>query len=273
MKAFEAVRNSLPGAKPELWSTLPNSLIRNCRARWFDPPSPRTVALRNGGRIFIDPSTDIGLTIYLYRCWEYPVTRLLLSLINPSDVFLDIGANIGYFTVVAASVCEEVHAFEPVPELYGRLERNINLNSGCRASAHSCAMSKTVGSSRFYVVAGRNTGLSSLHEQKGAKEIDVKTTTLDAFVEKQHLSRVDLMKVDVEGAEEDVFLGGQSLLSSSSAPDIIFECHSGATGDALLKSFGYRIFELVSQRKYEARNLFATKRNLSRNVEMMLRKL
>ncbi len=107
-----------------------------------------------------------------------------------------------------------------------------------------------------------NQGLSSLHESPGAEAITIPAQSLDDFVREQKLRRVDLMKVDVEGAEEQVFQGGTDVLGSDAAPDIIFECHPGAKSDEILRAFGYRIYEFRGQRSYEARNLFASKREL-----------
>jgi hypothetical protein len=125
----------------------------------------------------------------------------------------------------------------------------------------------------FFVVDDpTNQGLSSLNESQKAVAITIQAQTLDDFVREQKLQSVDLMKVVVEGAEEQVFQGGTDILGSDAAPDIIFECHPGATSDEMLRVLGYRIYEFRGQRDYEARNLFASKRELPPHVSSLLRR-
>ena len=268
---LQTVRNNSPIAKPELWRNLPLALLRNVQCRFGARDALRTVQLDCGARLKVDMRTGMGTGIYVYKCWEYPVTELLKSVLRPGMCFLDVGANIGYYSIVAAARGARVHAFEPVPKLFEALQESVALNPHFNIFPHRLALAGYTRPTTFYVVDDpENQGLSSLNESPEAVAITIQAQTLDDFVREQKFRRVDLMKVDVEGAEEQVFQGGTDVLGRDTAPDIIFECHTGATSDKVLRTFGYRIFEFRRRRSYEARNLFASKRELPPPVSTLL---
>ncbi len=273
MSLLECVRNNSPAAKPELWHNMPLALLRKAQRRFAVSETTRTVTLDGNVRMRVDLRTAVGNSIFVYKCWEFPVTELLKAALHPSMCFFDVGANIGYYSVVAAARCERVYAFEPVPRLFDKLCENVELNSGVNISPHRIALAAHSRPAKFFVVNDcENQGLSSFHESAGADEITVEAQSLDDFVREQCVKRIDVMKVDVEGAEEQVFQGGAGILGSDRAPDIIFECHAGATSDQKLREFGYRIYEFRRQRSYEARNLFASKRELPPRVSGLLQR-
>jgi FkbM family methyltransferase len=271
---LQTVRNNLPVAKPELWRSFPLALLRNVRCRFGANDVLRTVQLDGGARIRVDMRTGIGTSIYVYKCWEYPVTELLKAVLQPGMCFLDVGANVGYYSIVAAALGARVYAFEPVSKLFEALRENVALNPHFNIFPHATALARYTRPTTFFVVDDLgNQGLSSLNESQEAVAITIQGQSLDDFVREQKLQSVDLMKVDVEGAEEQVFQGGTDVLGSDTAPDIIFECHAGATSDRTLRAFGYRIYEFRGQRDYEARNLFASKRELPPHVSSLVRRI
>jgi FkbM family methyltransferase len=269
---LQSIRNNSPAAKPELWRNLPFTLLRNVRRRLSANDVLRTVLLDSATRMRVDLRTGMGTSIYVYKCWEYAVTELLKAALRPGMCFFDIGANIGYYSIVAAARCGRVYAFEPVPKLFETLQENIALNPRFDISPIPIALARYTRPTTFFVVDDPgNQGLSSLNESPGAQPIRIQAQSLDDFVTKQRVDRIDLMKVDVEGAEVQVFQGGTEALGSEAAPDIIFECHPGAASHETLRSFGYRIYEFRGQRNYEARNLYASKRELPTRISPLLR--
>jgi FkbM family methyltransferase len=269
---LQTVRNNLPAAKPELWRNFPSALLRNVRCRIGATDVLRPVLLDGGVRMRVDLRSGMGTSIYVYKCWEYPVTELLKAVLQPGMCFLDVGANVGYYSIVAAARCAQVYAFEPVPKLFEALKQNVALNPGFNIFLQPVALARYTRPTTFFVVNDpANQGLSSLNESPEAVAITIQAQTLDDFVREQNLQRLDLMKVDVEGAEEQVFQGGAAILGSEAAPDIIFECHPGATSDEMLRAYGFRIYEFRGQRDYEARNLYASKRELPPRVSALLR--
>ena len=97
------VRNNSPAAKPELWRSFPLAVLRNVQWRFGVSDALRTVQLDGGVRLRVDMRTGMGTSIYVYKCWEYAVTELLKSVLQPGMCFLDVGANIGYYSIVAAA--------------------------------------------------------------------------------------------------------------------------------------------------------------------------
>lgn len=257
------IRNNSPFTKPELWSELPGSLVRNFEMRLAKNHKVHEVRIAGNTKVRADTATSIGHALYIYKSWEYPITRLFKTLLQPTTVFLDIGANIGYFSVLAATKCNYVFAFEPVRAVFTELQANVALNGFENVEMHCVAVSDRNGDLPFYVVESRNNGLSSLAGFSGGSEIIVPSVRLDSFLRGRPSPKVDLIKIDVEGAEERVIEGALELLSPHVAPDIIFERHPSSSSDRLLKELGYQIFGLRHQRSYEATNLFATKRGPS----------
>jgi hypothetical protein len=123
----------------------------------------------------------------------------------------------------------------------------------CRQSA----LADRCGSSFIYEATNGNCGAARLARGDGVdRPLEIALTTLDHYFEEQELRRVDLMKVDVEGAEVLVFLGGRQLLSGAEGPAIMFEFSRKMMGDfcdvptlqSLLVGYGYRIYRPVAGR-------------------------
>ena len=230
-----------------------------------------TCTIRGGLRMQVDPRDPIGQAVYLYGCYDYPITRLIETLIAPGMVFFDVGANAGFESLVASTKCAEVFAFEPLPSNLQRIRRNIEINGLKNVTVIEKAVGDREGSATLYVPESDNSGLASLNQMAGAKAIDVPVITLDRFVRELGLKRVDVMKIDIEGAEVMAFEGAKELLSAAKAPDVIFGAHPGSDAAKWLESAGYTIYEFVLQREWEARNLFASKRKVEGEVGRQVR--
>src|SRR5262249_44198555 len=162
--------------------------------------------------------------------------------------FVDVGANIGYYTLVAARIvgaAGAVYAFEPNAPIRERLERHIALNGLSNVVVSAEAVSAETGEIGFYAsVNPENQGSSSLlpGEGLGAEQI-VPAVALDDLVAR-HRRRFDLLKMDVEGAELQLFAGGKSLLASAHAPALLFESTHLAPALDLLRGHGYQVFRM-----------------------------
>jgi len=181
---------------------------------------------------------------------------LVLELIEPGQVFFDVGANVGTFTLpVAPRLGEgEVHAFEPWQPHLIRLHRNIELNGYRNIVVNDCALGQTDGKVTLNVPAGNNTGMASIYpgEMSAALKAEVRCTTLDAYVAARRLHRLDLIKIDVEGAELDVLEGGTSVLTRF-RPKLVIELaaanlhRGGRAYRDVFEFFGhleYRVFKI-----------------------------
>ncbi len=158
------------------------------------------------------------------------VVNAMKRFLRPGDVFLDIGANIGYLSAVAANLVGpqgQVHAFEPVPAYFEKLQRLAALNPEYSIIANSCAAGEIPGKSPIYVA--REPGQSTLvpdyktgHEILGTLEVPV--VRLDAYLKRQRIRRVALIKIDTEGFELPILRGLENFLQvSNHRPPIVCE--------------------------------------------------
>lgn len=192
--------------------------------------------------------------VYLFReDYDSELISLNKNLLT-GNVFVDAGANIGIYTIIAAKLVGEsgrVIAFEPTIESYNALNKSIELNELKNVQVYQCALSNREGKTRFYTHP--DSSRNSLGPIPGAnKGINVNIVMLDKILEQEKVSRVDFIKMDVEGAEELVLKGATNLLSKHK-PVILFESNfiaskalgllnSGAWD--FLKSEGYKIFTI-----------------------------
>jgi FkbM family methyltransferase len=131
----------------------------------------------------------------------------------------------------------QIHAFEPVPERIEQLHAHVQHNGASGIVINPCAVGAGNGSFSFFAVHQGNTGASSLVRRAASDlEIRVPVVTLDAYTARKEIDRVDVIKIDVEGAELLVLSGGTKLLSGDDAPAIFFEAD-----DKLSASFGVSI--------------------------------
>lgn len=133
---------------------------------------------------------------------------LARRLLSKTDTYVDIGANLGYFTLIAAKYAGKVIAFEPSPKTFSYLQRNINLNPvlANHLVAYQLGLSNRSGDAviHFSDDAPGFSSLQPVHVTK-TREVPIRLETLDNMMIDESPF---LLKVDVEGAELDVFLGG-----------------------------------------------------------------
>lgn len=167
-------------------------------------------------------------------------TSLIKKLLNPGDVFIDIGAYIdGWYTIIASKeVGKNGHVYSIEPMHHRLLEDNVKLNKLNNVTISKVAISDKNGVAAFYdhneASSLINFPVKPLHTTK------VKTMALDSYVSKYKIKRIDLIKIDVEGAEMKVFKGATKTLKSKNAPKLLVEA-----GDAILKLGGSGLEELV----------------------------
>lgn len=147
-------------------------------------------------------------------------TALFEALVAPGSVCVDVGANIGYYTLLMAQRAGaqgRVYAFEPVPSIYMLLEKNIRANGYGNVRAFPTALSSGEGSVDLYLNS-YNGGDNRMYPSEGMQRIQVQTQALDALMEE----KVDVVKMDVQGAELQVLKGMRRVLSESH-PVIVLE--------------------------------------------------
>lgn len=206
-----------------------------------------------GQKILVD-TRDLSLAPHLLLdgYWESWVTNVFLNLLESGMTVVEVGANVGYYTLLSASkvgITGKVFSFEPNPEIFEILSRNVEINGFAdRTVLINKAVTDTTGNTEFYLYnhhMGSNTIFRPYddvleREREGYKTIEVQTITLDEYFSKD--THVDLMKVDAEGSEAFIFEGMHRLIANNPHIKIICEfspsqiIRTGKTPTEFLKS-------------------------------------
>jgi FkbM family methyltransferase len=130
----------------------------------------------------------------------------LAAALENGGVFLDIGANAGIYTLWAGSLRHpdiHIHAFEPDPELCTSLQSNLDLNELSSARLHRLALGRSEGEATLISGDG-NSGENTVETGSSDRGVTVVMTTLPSWLERHRITRIDVLKIDVEGHETDV---------------------------------------------------------------------
>lgn len=183
-------------------------------------------------KMFVD-TRDVGLATHLMLegYWEMWVTEVIISLMREGMVAADIGANIGYFTLLMADLAGpsgRVHAFEPNPRLAELLNKSVAVNGfASRVDVHRLALSaQNEGVMTLIVPAGepKNGHLVDVGDNLPPNGQHVPVARLDGRTE---WADIEFAKIDVEGAEELVWAGMQGLLDNGRLKTVILEFTPG----------------------------------------------
>jgi FkbM family methyltransferase len=188
---------------------------------------------------------------YLTGDAEPEVQAALAELIEPGQTVYDVGANIGFFTILCSRLVGpqgKVYAFEPIPQNLATLRHNVTINALSNVTIVEAALSSSTGTAEMFVSpwsAFHSLNLEGATKQDNhgprAGEITVQTVTLDEFVQGEGVRAPDLVKIDVEGAELIVLAGMRETLRSVK-PLLLCELHDTKAGYAeLVDSIGYRV--------------------------------
>lgn len=177
--------------------------------------------------------------------YEIDVQRTIARFLSPGDVFWDVGANAGFFSLVAARAVGptgEVVAVEPVPENAAGMARQFALNGLSWCHVVQAAVASTAGTAVLDLGPSSSQAHLAATGEAGGDRIEVEVVTLDDLVRAHRRPR--LVKIDVEGTEDRVLAGGESLLRSDGPPGLLIEIHRSETARAVesaLESRGYAV--------------------------------
>lgn len=225
--------------------------------RWIDAPGgPDRVVRVEGGRALIPAGDHVGRAMRFVGDLDPKISSIVDRALQPGDVALDIGANLGLVGLrMAARVGQagEVHLFEPQPRLIGYLKKTLALNPDCRLTLHTVALGADNTELVLQVPYG-NAGAASFRttsrRQNPMQEFTVPVRRLDTYAEESGLSRIDFVKVDVEGFEASVIEGGAMVLKHIKPHVILLEENGYRPGRSLppalkaLKELDYRLYAL-----------------------------
>lgn len=191
-----------------------------------------------GLRYVLYPGENAG--VYLEHGGNYEVaeTAFCEDVLAPGMTAFDVGANMGLYTLLMAKLVGQtgiVHSFEPEPDNFGRLGVNVALNGCANVKARQTAVFSASGRRPLSVYERRLNAWHSLGApaladpfRPGAlatpvTTVEVETVALDDYCREEEVARIDVLKIDVEGAELDVLRGARGLLESGRIDLILFE--------------------------------------------------
>jgi FkbM family methyltransferase len=193
--------------------------------------------------------------------FEAAERRFVERFLQPGMTAVDIGAYYGLYTLIASVAVGSqgrVVAFEPSPYQMKRLRWHLRLNRSRNVRAEDVALGRVEGEGTFFSVPGGAAGFSSLRRPDVGAEVRpilVRIMTLDSYLRQHSVGTIDLIKIDVEGGEMDVFRGAENLLRQELRPVILCELqdvrteawgHKARDTAAFIESFGFRWFRPLS---------------------------
>lgn len=182
--------------------------------------------LSSGFYMLLNPTEHIQQQLFWYGEYEKELGIILKKILRPDNVFLDVGANIGYFSLLVANYSPtiKVISFEPVSELFQKLNENISINSIKNITTVNTAVGDTNEEIEMFISANDNLGMSSFQqpENYSGKKEKVKVVTIDDWFITSGLTKIDLVKLDIEGSELAA-LKGMRMMLQNQKPALIIE--------------------------------------------------
>jgi FkbM family methyltransferase len=241
----------VPGVHSVFREVTDRLVTRLARERRAD----RRIEIGSVSPVFDVSSFTVKGRYFARVTYEPGATDAVLTTLGEGDVFVDIGANSGYFTVLAAlrvGAHGRVFAFEPHPTVRQQLQRHVELNAiADRVTVSDLALADDDKDDvRLFVSCWpENDGIASLTPAaetlargglRADASIPVRVRTFDTWLQSARPPRIDLMKIDVEGAEARVLSGMSATFSSLRPKRIICETPLGSEAVRILRDRGYR---------------------------------
>jgi FkbM family methyltransferase len=210
-----------------------------------DPGRQLVGRTAEGFDLVLDLGDELDAEVYVYGRYDPAAAAVLKALVRPGDTVLDLGANVGYLTLVlaiAVGPAGRVVAFEPSPSTHRRLLHNLTLNRATWVTAERLAVGSRPGTAvlaqRFRARSGDSSLTSEIPSGAFAHH-EVRIETLDRYCS-DHPLKPSLIKMDVEGSELPALQGGVRLLREA-RPSLLMEFNTAAS-----RSFGYTPSDLMS---------------------------
>lgn len=231
MRWFQEIQDKkIRKSKGKIW----NSLFQDSNSFVYDLTSKLKIILYR----------DSILSKIIYDGFEKEELSFVKETLTEGDIFIDIGANVGLFSLTASDcigTTGSIISFEPSPITFERLMENISLNAIRNIDLRNIGLSNQSGELNFYVSDNGYDAWDSFapgQDNKLQKVIVVSVSTLDQELEQVDKSRIKLIKIDVEGWEKYVLIGGKNLFTNY-APIVMVEFTEENTFNA-----GYAIHEI-----------------------------
>ncbi len=190
----------------------------------------RKVVDTKNGRFFVDPVSNFGGAITCRGEYEPRMCQTLQHFLNPSRIFVDLGANEGYFSVIGAKLVGpsgKVIAIEPQKRLKAVLEKNFDLNQVNNVVLFDSCISNKRGTVKLYITPDTNTGTTALYRfiKYPLPTVTIDTITLSDLFSLAGIDEVDLLKMDIESYEYEAIMGSQELFKKRCIKALALEIH------------------------------------------------
>jgi FkbM family methyltransferase len=202
--------------------------------------------LNSGLRVRLRTNDRLGHRLVVEERFEPEVRKTIRNAVKPGMTVLDIGANLGYYSLEMAWLVGptgRVFAFEPQPLMVSELKANVEMNGLRNVTICAVALSNESGEAPFFLPVVGDEGMGSF-QNNGRTTVSGVTTvpcsTLDGLQATLGIDTVDFIKMDVEGAELQVVEGALGIFAGPHQPAVVFEAH-----EANCAPFGYCVFDLL----------------------------
>lgn len=221
-------------------------------------PAPKDnmeVKTKLGFNLIISPIFDKGIERRIFEVGLYEAGTLWCfeKIIKKGDVFFDVGANIGLTAIHAGNLVGEngiVHAFEPMPSTFNILKKNIYLNKMKNIFPHNFGLTDFERKAVLFPNLEVNRGAASLFSKNKKDGVDIELKRLDDFLKRNKITKVDFIKVDIEGSEAPFLKGAIEMFSQINKPIICIEFSRDISSDTdpnfifdFLKNLKYSIYK------------------------------
>ncbi len=219
--------------------------------------------LDNGCTFYLDPASNFGMRLLKDGNYEPACTDAILGLLKEGDTFIDLGANEGYFSILASKkvgMNGKVFSIEPQQRLWEVIQKNYELNYCSNATIIPYAVGEKEEKLVINLYPSINTGASSLSNEENFGKTrnnirkkffgtqQIQTKQLDKLAEDYHTGKINLIKIDIEGFEFFALKSAQNLLKNKLIDHILIEFHPSQLKDLgqseeeiirFLNSYGY----------------------------------
>jgi FkbM family methyltransferase len=216
---------------------------------------PRQVLAKttDGRKLKVNFDNHFAHFVYFIGEYETAITETIKKIVEPGDVCLDIGANIGWYTTLLQTLVGPggaVHSFEPVPPTFTVLEENVRSNMNSEAVLlNNFALGETEGEVTLHIFKNRSDGHASIADFGETEFVEYPTLlkTLDSYLEFNEIGHVKFVKIDIEGSELSMLRGADRLFRQTPPPIFEIEMARDTTSQ-----FGYLPDDLIKYMKEQS---------------------
>ena len=213
MKKLESFLR-FPSAIPRLFGGLneAGNFVSHSMSETYEKCAKSSISIKftHGFRIMLNPhDTTISPWIHTMGVYDFESTALFSRIIEPNGTVIDVGANIGWFTLLAAEILKQngrVFSFEPEATNFSLLSASVSMNHFTNVVMIKKCVSDTNEDQLLSLSPESNPGAHSIVRDLGGTKTVVQSVCLDTFANANNIGNIDLLKVDVEGAEPKVLL-------------------------------------------------------------------